>query len=340
MDRRQGPHADSAPTHGSVWVWLLVLLAGVYGGLLRSRPGRPADRHPRARPEGEHPAGQRGEERAGGLVNGVAAVVFLVFSDIAWAAAGLIAAGSVIGGQVGATVGEAAALTGVPGFVAVVGVAAIVGLTGLRAALRVEMPEHCRRDARHLGVHDLASRPQEPGVSTPDGRLDPKNRGWTPRSWHLKAWGEWARSGEGVAQPALHLPVRLVPDVFAGQEHVVHGSLQPDDRHVRASWWDHFAICLTSSTMSCWPRPRSTPAARYSEPSTASGRGRPRRYPGAPRGGRSVSRAASRHGRGSSPGASTSVRSPTRPGSLSGSPPRTCRRRSRNERTAGGRRAG
>ena len=41
-----------------------------------------------------------------GLVNGVAAVVFIALTHIDWKVAGLIAAGSIIGGQAGARVGR------------------------------------------------------------------------------------------------------------------------------------------------------------------------------------------------------------------------------------------
>ena len=41
-----------------------------------------------------------------GTVNGVAAILFIVFADVAWPAVALIAVGSVIGGQLGATVGR------------------------------------------------------------------------------------------------------------------------------------------------------------------------------------------------------------------------------------------
>jgi len=41
-----------------------------------------------------------------GLVNTTAAIVFILFSHVAWGAAGLIAAGSIIGGQAGARVGR------------------------------------------------------------------------------------------------------------------------------------------------------------------------------------------------------------------------------------------
>lgn len=40
------------------------------------------------------------------LVNGVAAVLFIVLADVAWEAAGLLAVGAVVGGQLGATFGR------------------------------------------------------------------------------------------------------------------------------------------------------------------------------------------------------------------------------------------
>jgi uncharacterized membrane protein YfcA len=41
-----------------------------------------------------------------GLVNGVAALLFIVAAHVAWGAAGLLAIGAVIGGQLGATIGR------------------------------------------------------------------------------------------------------------------------------------------------------------------------------------------------------------------------------------------
>ena len=60
------------------------------------------------------------------LVNGVAAVVFIAVTDIAWAAAGLIALGAVVGGQVGALIGRRIPQPVLRGVVVVVGVVAIV----------------------------------------------------------------------------------------------------------------------------------------------------------------------------------------------------------------------
>ena len=59
------------------------------------------------------------------LVNLVAAVVFIVVADMDSKVAGLIAVGSVIGGQLGATVGRRLPSWALRGFIVVVGVAAL-----------------------------------------------------------------------------------------------------------------------------------------------------------------------------------------------------------------------
>jgi uncharacterized membrane protein YfcA len=63
-----------------------------------------------------------------GLANGVAGLVFAVAADVAWAPAALIAAGSVVGGQVGATYGRRLSPDALRGLIVVVGIAAIVKL--------------------------------------------------------------------------------------------------------------------------------------------------------------------------------------------------------------------
>jgi uncharacterized membrane protein YfcA len=65
-----------------------------------------------------------------GLVNAVAAVVFVIVatSHVNWAAAGLIAAGSIVGGVLGARVGRRLPPAVLRGVIVVVGVAAIVKL--------------------------------------------------------------------------------------------------------------------------------------------------------------------------------------------------------------------
>jgi uncharacterized membrane protein YfcA len=63
-----------------------------------------------------------------GLVNLVAALVFIAVTDVAWQAAGLIAAGSVVGGQLGALIGRRVPQPVLRGLVVLVGVVAIVQL--------------------------------------------------------------------------------------------------------------------------------------------------------------------------------------------------------------------
>ena len=59
------------------------------------------------------------------LVNAVAAVVFIAVADVDWAVAGLIAAGSVVGGQIGATWGRRLPPLGLRVVIVVVGVVAL-----------------------------------------------------------------------------------------------------------------------------------------------------------------------------------------------------------------------
>jgi uncharacterized membrane protein YfcA len=120
-----------APPHGSVWVWVLVFAAGIYGGYFGAAQGvlliailglGLAESLQRINAT---------KNVLAGLVNAVAALVFILATDVAWAAAGLIAAGSIIGGQLGATVGRRLPPPVLRGFVAVVGLVAIINLVFL-----------------------------------------------------------------------------------------------------------------------------------------------------------------------------------------------------------------
>ena len=63
-----------------------------------------------------------------GLVNLVAAVVFVITAHIDWAAAGLVAAGSIVGGVLGARSAGGCRRPSCAAVIVVVGVAAIVKL--------------------------------------------------------------------------------------------------------------------------------------------------------------------------------------------------------------------
>ncbi|HSS12222.1 MAG TPA: sulfite exporter TauE/SafE family protein [Acidimicrobiales bacterium] len=62
------------------------------------------------------------------LVNGVAALLFIVAAHVAWGAAGLLAAGAVIGGQLGAKVGRQLSPELLRGIIVVVGVGVAIRL--------------------------------------------------------------------------------------------------------------------------------------------------------------------------------------------------------------------
>ena len=62
------------------------------------------------------------------LVNGVAALIFVIFSHVVWGVAGLLAMGAVVGGQVGATVGRRLSPTLLRGIILVVGVTVAITL--------------------------------------------------------------------------------------------------------------------------------------------------------------------------------------------------------------------
>ncbi len=63
-----------------------------------------------------------------GLVNGVAAIVFVIAADLAWEAVALIAVGSTLGGQRGAHAGPRLPPNALRGAIVVVGIAAIAKL--------------------------------------------------------------------------------------------------------------------------------------------------------------------------------------------------------------------
>lgn len=125
--------------HGAWWVWPAIAAAGVYGGYFGAAQGvllmailgiGLADSMQR------HNATKNVLAL---VVNGIAAVVFVLLafldvpflpqsasSSIDWGAAGLIAAGSILGGQLGATVGRRLPPDVLRGVIVVVGLVAVV----------------------------------------------------------------------------------------------------------------------------------------------------------------------------------------------------------------------
>ena len=116
------------PDHGVWWVWPAVAVAGVYGGYFGAAQGvllmailgiGLADSMQR------HTATKNVLAL---VVNAVAAVVFIAVAEIDWTVAGLIALGSVVGGQVGAGVGRRLPPNLLRAVIAAVGIVALVVL--------------------------------------------------------------------------------------------------------------------------------------------------------------------------------------------------------------------
>jgi uncharacterized membrane protein YfcA len=131
IQRRVAARAASRgglPDHGLWWVWPAVLLTGVYGGYFGAAQGvllmavlgiGVADTLQR------HNATKNVLAL---VVNGVAATVFLFVAELDWTVVGLIAAGSIVGGQIGATVGRRLPPPVLRGVIVVVGLTALVVL--------------------------------------------------------------------------------------------------------------------------------------------------------------------------------------------------------------------
>jgi uncharacterized protein len=118
-----------ASEHVTVGLWIAMLLTGVYGGYFGAAQGilqmgffgvflkDDIQRHNALK------------NLLAGLVNFVAAVVFVaVGAHINWTAAGLVAAGSIAGGILGARIGRRLPPNVLRGIIVVVGIAAIVKL--------------------------------------------------------------------------------------------------------------------------------------------------------------------------------------------------------------------
>lgn len=98
--------AGGLPEHGAWWVWPGVLLVGVYGGYFGAAQGillmavmgiGIAESLQRLNAV---------KNILAAVVNAVSGVVFVVVAEVDWAVVGLLAVGSVVGGQVGARYGR------------------------------------------------------------------------------------------------------------------------------------------------------------------------------------------------------------------------------------------
>jgi uncharacterized membrane protein YfcA len=122
---RRHEATGGVPQHGAWWVWPGVLLAGVYGGYFGAAQGvlLMAIMGIGISETLQRLNGVKNVLAA--IVNGVAGVVFVAVAHVDWAVVGLIAVGSVVGGQVGATYGRRLPSTALRALIVVVGVVAL-----------------------------------------------------------------------------------------------------------------------------------------------------------------------------------------------------------------------
>jgi uncharacterized membrane protein YfcA len=129
ISRRVAARAEARgverPEHGAAWVWVMVCLTGVYGGYFGAAQGVLLMAILGVGLTETMQRNNAAKNVLAGLVNLVAAIVFIAVAHIDWAAAGLIAIGSVLGGQIGATVGRRLPSWALRAFIVVVGVVAI-----------------------------------------------------------------------------------------------------------------------------------------------------------------------------------------------------------------------
>jgi uncharacterized protein len=113
---------------GGPVLWVLVFLAGIYGGYFGAAQGVLLIGMLGIALNDSLQRINAAKNVLAGLVNGLAAVVFILATHIDWGVAGLIAAGSIIGGQVGARIGRRLPPWGLRVVIVFVGVAALVKL--------------------------------------------------------------------------------------------------------------------------------------------------------------------------------------------------------------------
>jgi uncharacterized membrane protein YfcA len=113
---------------GGPVLWVLVFLAGIYGGYFGAAQGVLLIGMLGIALNDSLQRLNAAKNVLAGLVNGLAAIVFIIATHVDWGVAGLIAAGSIIGGQIGARVGRRLPPWGLRVVIVCVGAAALVKL--------------------------------------------------------------------------------------------------------------------------------------------------------------------------------------------------------------------
>jgi hypothetical protein len=120
---------DAPPLQlGGPALWTLVFLSGVYGGYFGAAQGVLLLGFMGVAFTDSLQRINAVKNVLAGLVNGIAALVFIIATHVDWGVAGLIACGSILGGQLGARVGRKLPPWGLRLLIICVGVVALVKL--------------------------------------------------------------------------------------------------------------------------------------------------------------------------------------------------------------------
>jgi uncharacterized membrane protein YfcA len=119
---------EGAPAHGGIAVIVAVFATGIYGGYFGAAQGVLLMAFMGILIDDELQRLNGVKNVLAGLVNAVAAIVFVLASDVAWGAAALIAIGSTAGGQLGGMYGRRLPPAALRGIIVVVGTVAAVRL--------------------------------------------------------------------------------------------------------------------------------------------------------------------------------------------------------------------
>lgn len=126
LTRRLRNREGSGRADGGIPMWCGVLATGVYGGYFGAAQGVLLMALFGTFLLDDLQRLNAAKNVLASIVNGVAAVVFIVVADIDWTAAGLIAAGSTVGGLVGARYGRRLPPLAMRTFIVVVGTTASI----------------------------------------------------------------------------------------------------------------------------------------------------------------------------------------------------------------------
>ncbi|MFD8532182.1 sulfite exporter TauE/SafE family protein [Streptosporangium canum] len=121
--RREDPHP-----HGGPWLWIGVLAAGIYGGYFGAAQGVLLIGLLGSFLDDDLQRVNAAKNVLSLLVNGTAAVLFVLVAEVDWRAVALVAVGATIGGFLGAKVGRKLPAPVLRGFIVCIGILAIIKL--------------------------------------------------------------------------------------------------------------------------------------------------------------------------------------------------------------------